>query len=128
VAQTGALECDGAVRRYCDEVERLATNPAVRRALDHIVATDAEALRDLITLTEIPAPPFMEEARGRKYAEMLREAGADSVWTDAAGNVIALRRGRTGGRGLAISGHLGTVFPERTDVTGRQRGARRASG
>lgn len=122
VAQTGALECDGAVRRYCDEVERLATNPAVRRALDHIVATDAEALRDLITLTEIPAPPFMEEARGRKYAEMLREAGADSVWTDAAGNVIALRRGRTGGRVLAISGHLDTVFPEGTDVTVQQRG------
>src|SRR5690606_22425170 len=52
----------------------------------------------------------------------LREAGADSVWIDEVGNVIALRRGRTGGRVLAVSGHLDTVFPEGTDVTVRERG------
>ncbi|MFS8638313.1 MAG: M20/M25/M40 family metallo-hydrolase [Gemmatimonadota bacterium] len=121
-AQTGVPGCDGAARRYCDEVEQLAKHPAVRRAFDYIVATDSDAKRDLITLTEIPAPPFMEEARGRKYAEMLKAAGADSVWTDAAGNVIALRKGRVGGRVLAISGHLDTVFPEGTDVTVKQRG------
>ncbi|HEX7119760.1 MAG TPA: M20/M25/M40 family metallo-hydrolase [Longimicrobiales bacterium] len=115
-------ECEGPARRYCEELERLAAEPAVRRALEHLEATDDDAVRDLITLTEIPAPPFMEERRGKAYAEMLREAGADSVWIDAAGNVIALREGRPGGRVLAISGHLDTVFPEGTDVTVEQRG------
>ncbi|HEX6940520.1 MAG TPA: M20/M25/M40 family metallo-hydrolase [Longimicrobiales bacterium] len=115
-------ECEGATRRYCEELERLAAEPAVRRALEHLEATDADAVRDLITLTEIPAPPFKEERRGKAYAEMLREAGADSVWIDEVGNVIALRKGRPGGRVLAISGHLDTVFPEGIDVTVKQRG------
>ena len=115
-------QCDGPERRYCEEIERLAANPAVRRALAHLEATDADAVRDLIMLTEIPAPPFKEEVRARKYAEMLREAGADSVWIDEVGNVIGLRKGQKGGRVLAISGHLDTVFPEGTDVTVKQRG------
>src|SRR5690606_39651009 len=66
-------------------------------------------------------PPFGEQARGEAYAAMLREAGADSVWTDDEGNVIALRRG-TGERVVAIAGHLDTVFPKETDVTVKQRG------
>jgi acetylornithine deacetylase/succinyl-diaminopimelate desuccinylase-like protein len=52
----------------------------------------------------------------------LRAAGADSVWIDAAGNVLALRRGRAGGRKVALAGHLDTVFPEGTDVTVKVRG------
>jgi acetylornithine deacetylase/succinyl-diaminopimelate desuccinylase-like protein len=64
----------------------------------------------------------MEEVRARAYAELLREAGADSVWFDDLGNVIALRRGRTGERTLALTGHLDTVFPEGTDVRVRERG------
>jgi acetylornithine deacetylase/succinyl-diaminopimelate desuccinylase-like protein len=63
----------------------------------------------------------MEEARGRRFAERLTEIGADSVWTDAEGNVIGLRRGRGAGT-MIISGHLDTVFPEGTDVSIRQAG------
>lgn len=44
-------------------------------------------------LTQIPAPPFKEEVRARKYAELLRAAGADSIHIDEVGNAIALRRG-----------------------------------
>ena len=64
----------------------------------------------------------MEEARGRRFAELLAECGADSVWTDEEGNVFGLRRGRRGERTVALGGHLDTVFPEGTDVTVRQRG------
>ena len=76
----------------------------------------------LIELTEIPAPPFMEEVRAARFAELLREAGADSVWIDAEGNAVGLRRGRGGGRTVAFGAHLDTVFPEGTDVTVRMRG------
>jgi acetylornithine deacetylase/succinyl-diaminopimelate desuccinylase-like protein len=87
-----------------------------------IVEDDARTVADLIHLTEIPAPPFGEEPRAREFAGMLREAGADSVWMDSEGNVLALRRGTRRDRTVAIAGHLDTVFPEGTDVTVRQRG------
>jgi acetylornithine deacetylase/succinyl-diaminopimelate desuccinylase-like protein len=117
-----AQQCPAAERRYCDELARLARDPAIRKAFSYLEAKDGEALKDLITLTEIEAPPFKEGKRAAKYAAMLREAGADSVHIDEAGNVIALRRGKVGGRVVAIAGHLDTVFPEGTDVTVTQRG------
>lgn len=107
---------------YTREAEKLAGNPAVTNAFRIIEALDDWALQQLIELTEIPAPPFMEEARGRRFAELLSEFGADSVWTDEEGNVIGLRRGRKGGRAVGFGGHLDTVFPEGTDVTVTRRG------
>ncbi len=106
----------------CLEVTRIMERRDVQRAWEYIERTDERALDELIMLTEIPAPPFKEERRARRYAEMLREAGADSVWIDEVGNVVALRRGTKGGRTVAIAGHMDTVFPEGTDVTVRMRG------
>jgi acetylornithine deacetylase/succinyl-diaminopimelate desuccinylase-like protein len=106
----------------CREVRTLAERADVQRALAFVVEDDARTMRDLITLTEIPAPPFQETARGLAYAELLRAAGADSVWTDTEGNVIALRKGQGTGPVLVLSGHLDTVFPPETDVKVRQSG------
>ncbi|MGD2071510.1 MAG: M20/M25/M40 family metallo-hydrolase [Gemmatimonadota bacterium] len=108
--------------RYEEEVGTLANHPAVQRAMEAVERLDGAGMETLVELTEIPAPPFMEEVRGERFAELLREAGADSVWTDAEGNVIGLRRGRSGGRTVVLGGHLDTVFPEGTDVTVHMRG------
>ncbi len=97
-------------------------HPAIARAFDRIEALEPRTMEDLITLTEVPAPPFLEAQRAAVFAEWLREAGADSVWIDDEGNVLALRRGRVGERTIGFGGHLDTVFPEGTDVTVRQRG------
>ncbi len=107
---------------YAAEARQLADNPLIRSAFANIEELDDWARELLIELTEIAAPPFMEEARGRRFAELLMELGADSVWTDAEGNVIGLRKGRTGGRTIAFGGHLDTVFPETIDVTVEERG------
>ncbi len=104
------------------EVRALADEAAIRRAFATVEELDAWSTELLIELTQIPAPPFMEEVRGRRFADLLTELGADSVWTDEVGNVIGLRRGRRGGRTVALGGHLDTVFPEGTDVTVRQVG------
>ncbi len=117
-----SIPCDARQNPYCDEVRTLLARSEVQRALRFIEEDDARTVRDLIRLTEIPAPPFGEAARGRAWADLVRAAGADSVWTDAEGNVLALRRGRTPGRTIVLSGHLDTVFPEETDVRVRQRG------
>jgi tripeptide aminopeptidase len=114
--------CYDETNAYCSEIARIAQRPDVVRALRHIEQQKPQARRELIMLTEIPAPPFGEERRAAAYAELLRGAGADSVCVDEVGNVIALRRGTAGTRSVALSGHLDTVFPEGTDVTVRERG------
>ncbi|MDX1645628.1 MAG: M20/M25/M40 family metallo-hydrolase, partial [Longimicrobiales bacterium] len=107
---------------YQEQMRTLLANPEVAEALELAEEHDPWALDLLIEITQIPAPPFMEDARGERFAELLVELGADSVWTDAEGNVIGLRRGTVGDRTVAVGGHLDTVFPEGTDVTVRQVG------
>jgi putative aminopeptidase FrvX len=84
------------------------------------VELEPQTEKDLIELTEIPAPPFKEEKRGARYAEMLREAGMPEVEIDGVGNVITRFRGTTGSETVAVVAHLDTVFPEGTDVTVRR--------
>ena len=107
---------------YLEEMEVLTSRQAVQDALGRVEALDAWGMDRLVELTEIPAPPFMEAVRAARFAELLREAGADSVWIDAEGNALGLRRGRGGGRRVAFGAHLDTVFPEGTDVSVRMRG------
>ena len=107
---------------YRREVSALAERPPVREALAYLEENASRTVRDQVALTEIPAPPFGEEERGAAFADRLREAGADAVFTDAEGNVIGVRRGTEGDGRLVVSGHLDTVFPEGTDVTVESRG------
>ncbi|MBT7502556.1 MAG: M20/M25/M40 family metallo-hydrolase, partial [Gemmatimonadales bacterium] len=107
---------------YAAEIATLAQNPKVAAALENIDERDARTMADLLELTEIPAPPFGEEARGQRFLRKLQDLGVDSTWVDAEGNVLGLRRGADSDYVVAITGHLDTVFPEGTDVTVRQRG------
>lgn len=109
-------------KRYIKEVQSLAKKPAVKKALKTVEELEPQTMRDHIRLTEIPAPPFKEQERAREFGAMLQAAGADSVWTDEVGNVIALRKGRSGKKTVVLEAHLDTVFPEGTDVTVKQRG------
>ncbi|MCY4645913.1 MAG: M20/M25/M40 family metallo-hydrolase [Gammaproteobacteria bacterium] len=103
------------------EVRALMEHPSVQAAFRHIEENDPWTIATLRELTQIPAPPFMEEVRGQRFLELLQESGVDSVWADAEGNVIGLRRGNGTGT-MIFSGHLDTVFPEGTDVTIRENG------
>lgn len=107
---------------YRTEIEALAAAAPVAAALDRVEALDRWTFDLTIAVTEIPAPPFMEERRAAFFADKMRELGADSVWIDEVGNAIGLRRGRTGERTIAVGGHLDTVFPEGTDVSVTVRG------
>jgi len=83
-------------------------------------------VNELITLTEIAAPPFGEGPRALAYLGMLKEAGLENVEMDAEGNVMGLRRGESGGAAplLAVAAHLDTVFPAGTDVKVKRSGTR----
>ncbi len=107
---------------YTAQIEAIARDSRVQEAFAFLEALEEPSVQDLIRLTETPAPPFGEEARAAAFAQLLREAGADSVWLDEAGNVLGLRRGTAGERTVVVDGHLDTVFPPETDVTVRLRG------
>lgn len=104
---------------YVAEAEAITANQRVQQAMEHIVAIEPQSREDLVELTEIPAPPFEEQARAERFAEMLRESGLTDVTIDDVGNAIGRRPGRTGNRVIAYSAHLDTVFPSDTDVTVR---------
>lgn len=101
---------------YGKEIDKLAKQKSMVAAFKVIDELEPQTMKDLILLTEIPAPPFMETVRGLQFKKMLEEAGADKVWIDEVGNVIAMRKGKQGGRVVALDAHLDTVFPEETDV------------
>lgn len=107
---------------YKTEVEKLAKKKEVQDAFAYILEIDEQTIADMITLTEIPAPSFEEAEKGLVFAEMLRDAGADSVWIDEVGNVIALRKGKKSDKTIVIDAHLDTVFPMETDVTVKHKG------
>ena len=92
----------------------------------HLAADHDRTVDDIITLTEIPAPPFQEERRAGAYLDMLKAHGLFEIAMDAEGNVMGLRRGAgpQGGPVVVISAHLDTVFPAETDVTVRREGTR----
>lgn len=107
---------------YLKETEKLAKNKQIQTAFQSIVAQKKRNRDELIMLTEIPAPPFMETKRGIRFASMLKDAGIDSVWTDKVGNVIGLRKGKKRNRTVAFDAHLDTVFPLETDVKVKVKG------
>ena len=100
------------------------TNAKVRAALDLLKADNAWTLQQQVELTQIPAPPFKESARGAEYKRRLEALGLRNVRVDSIGNVIAERRGVGTGPTVVIAGHLDTVFPEGTDVTVKRDGTR----
>jgi len=105
-------------------VDRVMSLPAVRAAQQFVDSDHDRIVREIIAINEVPAPPFKETARGKLFAQLLRDSGAASVETDAEGNVLALRKGAGSGPLIVIAAHLDTVFPEGTDVRVRREGNR----
>ncbi|MEM8485474.1 MAG: M20/M25/M40 family metallo-hydrolase [Bacteroidota bacterium] len=113
------FELDEILEQYVGD---LRAEGQVVQAFEVIEALEPQTRSDHILITETPAPPFKEAARAALFADLLQEAGADSVWIDAVGNVLGLRKGQQGRhatqdrRTVALSAHLDTVFPEGTNV------------
>jgi acetylornithine deacetylase/succinyl-diaminopimelate desuccinylase-like protein len=105
-------------------VRQILDSPRFAAASTFIEGDQPRFVRELIALTEIPAPPFKEEARATAYLEMLRASGLTDVEMDQEGNVMGLRKGTGGGGIVAVVAHLDTVFPEGTDVKVKRAGTK----
>lgn len=107
-----------------DDVAKIVASPAFKTATATLDREYDRTVADIITLTEIPAPPFKEAARGKAYRAMLEAHGLTDVEIDPEGNVMGLRKGTKPGPLVVVSAHLDTVFPEGTDVKVRRDGAK----
>jgi tripeptide aminopeptidase len=88
----------------------LISDPRVVAAFEHIETNRQEILDEWIALTEINAPSGHEEARAIFVEQLLRAQTNLEVRRDAAGNVIAVRRGTGSGPTVVLDAHLDTVF------------------
>jgi len=126
VAQTITVEAQSKTELntniYTKQVESLLKNKQVKEAFAIIDNLEPSTRHEHIELTQVPAPPFKEAIRAQRYKELLNTAGAENVWIDSIGNVLALRKGKKGGRTIVLDAHLDTVFPEGTDVTVKVKG------
>jgi tripeptide aminopeptidase len=102
---------------------RITENTRVRAALEWFGSNLAWLNHEQARLTEIPAPPFREAARGAAVREVLAESGL-AMHTDKIGNVIGELRGTNENEIVLLTAHLDTVFPAGTTVKVRREGGR----
>jgi tripeptide aminopeptidase len=109
-------------------IREILASPSFTQATEFIASDQERFVRELIALTEIPAPPFKETARAKAFMALLQQHGLADVEMDGEGNVTGLRRGTGVTPGLVVvSAHLDTVFPEGTDVKVKRQGTRLAA-
>lgn len=92
-----------------DEVKAVQDDPRVKAAFDHIDKDRDAILREWIAITEINAPSKHEQERARFIEGLLRKHNLD-IRYDAAGNLIATRKGTGGGPVAVFDAHMDTVF------------------
>ena len=97
--------------------------PTSRRHSSMRARREQQTIADQIRFCEVPAPPFNESARAQVLRDALTRLGLENVRLDAAGNVIAERRGAAARPHLMIAAHLDTVFPPETNVKVSRSGA-----
>ncbi|WP_332763740.1 M20/M25/M40 family metallo-hydrolase [Phenylobacterium sp.] len=107
-----------------DDVTRIVGSAAFKAAAATLDAEHDRTVGDIVTLTEIPAPPFKEAERAQAYRAMFEAHGLKDVEIDPEGNVMGLRKGTKSGPVVVVSAHLDTVFPEGTNVKVRREGTK----
>ena len=106
-------------------VDAVAALPEVRQARAWLERFDSDTLAWQRALAAVPAPTGNERRRAEAVAGRLAELGVGDARRDEAGNLIACGSAGDGeATGVVIAAHLDTVFPEETDLTLHQLGAR----
>lgn len=98
------------VPQYIEEVQAIANRADLKAANDYLDRHHDSVLSEWIAITEINAPSGQEQARAKYVEGLLRQYHLDDVHYDAAGNLIAVRKGTGGGPFIVFDAHLDTVF------------------
>jgi acetylornithine deacetylase/succinyl-diaminopimelate desuccinylase-like protein len=105
-------------------IREVMASDAYGKATATLAAEHDRTIEDIVTLTQIAAPSFQEEARARAFLGMAEAHGLQNLETDAEGNVTGERPGAGNGPLICIAAHLDTVFPAGTDLTVRREGTK----
>lgn len=95
---------------YLDQAKSIQNDPKVKLAFEYIDKNRESILREWIAITEINAPSGREQERARFIEKLLRKHRLQNIRYDAAGNLIAVRKGTVGGPVVVFDAHLDTVF------------------
>ncbi len=96
--------------QYLDQAKSIQNDARVKAAYEYIDKNRESILRELIAITEINAPSGHEQERAKYIEKLLRKHRLQSIRYDAAGNLIAVRKGTGGGPVVVFDAHLDTVF------------------
>jgi tripeptide aminopeptidase len=110
--------------RTAPATDAFMASSAYAAASQYIAANFDHTLTDVVSFTQIPAPPFGEAKRAAAFETSLQAVGLRDVEIDGEGNVMGLRKGHDGKGLLVVAAHLDTVFPANTDVTVHKDGNR----
>jgi len=94
---------------YADQVKAIQDDARVKAAMGYVDKNRDGILKEWIAVTEINAPSKHEQERARYLESLLRKYKLD-VRYDAAGNLIATRKGTGGGPVSVFDAHMDTVF------------------
>lgn len=96
--------------QYLDQVKAIQNDARVKAAGDYIDKNRDSILREWIAITEINAPSGREQQRAKYIENLLRKYKLQNIRYDAAGNLIAVRKGTGGGPVTVFDAHMDTVF------------------
>ncbi|MDQ3666396.1 MAG: M20/M25/M40 family metallo-hydrolase [Acidobacteriota bacterium] len=95
---------------YLDQAKSIQNDTRVKAAYEYIDQNRESILREWIAITEINAPSGHEQERAKFIEKLLGEYRLQNIHYDAAGNLIAVRKGTGGGPVVVFDAHLDTVF------------------
>jgi tripeptide aminopeptidase len=105
-------EPNGAGQPYDGQVKALLARPEISAAFADVDRNHDAILKEWIAITEINAPSGKEQERAQYIERLLQGYKSVEVRRDAAGNIIATRRGAGGGPLVVIDAHMDTVFQD----------------
>lgn len=103
------LSVQSQAQSHAELVKTIQDDPRVKAAFDHIDKNHDAILREWIAITEINAPSKQEQERAKFIESLLRKHKLE-IRYDAAGNLIATRKGTSGGPVTVFDAHMDTVF------------------
>jgi acetylornithine deacetylase/succinyl-diaminopimelate desuccinylase-like protein len=104
-----ALPIQSFSQSHAEQVKTIQDDPRLKAAFDHVDQNRDAILREWIAITEINAPSKQEQERAKFIESLLRKHKLE-IRYDSAGNLIATRKGTSGGPVTVFDAHMDTVF------------------
>jgi tripeptide aminopeptidase len=109
---------------YLAQVRAIQNRPETRAAFAYVDEHRDQILHEWEEITEVNAPSGQEKKRAAYVYRLLKKLKLDELRYDAAGNLIAVRKGTGGGPRVVFDAHLDTVFQPGLDIEPKIRGGK----